>query len=301
MRNSSFSLRIAEVMGEENLTQANVAKSLHVSQTTVSRWLSGSVPRKQKATLLAKVLGVEVDWLLTGNGLKRTGSTGLTPLENKELESVKAYTTDTTNLEVLNFNLDGKNSLPIRLRWLRESLGLSLAEFAQRIGYDTSYISKLESASRINPSMKFMESVVVTFCVRRDWLFHGLEIPFGISEEVFDKSKFDFLKSENPRALLNALNASFLNKGLVDILDALIELFKTDGLAKCVSNLFESKKCLSSNTRRLIKILVKQLNTRIDAYPQDEGKRPFTFETIMPFLEWWISKQRSDNPPESIS
>ncbi|MGD0745625.1 MAG: helix-turn-helix transcriptional regulator [Verrucomicrobiota bacterium] len=74
--------------------------------------------------------------------------------------------------------LHNAKSVSGRLRWLRESKGLTLQEFADRTGYDSGYISKLERGKARNPSDRFIASVVATFRVTRGWLRTGDGDPF---------------------------------------------------------------------------------------------------------------------------
>ena len=52
-------------------------------------------------------------------------------------------------------------------------MGLSLEAFGAAIGYDKSYLSRLESGKTANPSAAFIESVCNKFMVLRDWLLAG--------------------------------------------------------------------------------------------------------------------------------
>ena len=64
-----------------------------------------------------------------------------------------------------------------RLRWVREGMGLSLEAFGAAIGYDKSYLSRLEGGKAANPSADFIESVCNKFMVLRDWLLAGEGVP----------------------------------------------------------------------------------------------------------------------------
>ena len=69
--------------------------------------------------------------------------------------------------------LPNLKTLGERLRWVREGMGLSLEAFGAAIGYDKSYLSRLESGKTANPSADFIESVCNKFMVLRDWLLAG--------------------------------------------------------------------------------------------------------------------------------
>jgi len=74
-------------------------------------------------------------------------------------------------------NLHSQQTLGERIRWLREGMGLSLEAFGAEIGYDKSYLSRLESGLSKNPSPKFIEAVCSKFMVFRDWLLTGIGQP----------------------------------------------------------------------------------------------------------------------------
>jgi transcriptional regulator with XRE-family HTH domain len=66
-----------------------------------------------------------------------------------------------------------KKSFPYRLKRLREEKGVGVNEFARIVGFAPSYISRLESGSRSNPSMKFLDKLTECFGVNRLWLLYG--------------------------------------------------------------------------------------------------------------------------------
>ena len=61
-----------------------------------------------------------------------------------------------------------------RLRQLREGIGLSVKEFAAKIGFSENYVYKLESGAADNPSLQFTEAVVNKFGVDREWFLGGV-------------------------------------------------------------------------------------------------------------------------------
>lgn len=54
-----FMVALKRYMLARGLDQASLATRMHVSDATVSKWMSGSIPRKKRFTRLATVLGVE--------------------------------------------------------------------------------------------------------------------------------------------------------------------------------------------------------------------------------------------------
>ena len=71
-------------------------------------------------------------------------------------------------------NSGNPNDFGKRIRQLRDRLGLSAPKFAAQIGFDRSYIFRLESGAASNPSLKFIEAVIEKFGVDREWLFSGV-------------------------------------------------------------------------------------------------------------------------------
>jgi transcriptional regulator with XRE-family HTH domain len=61
-----------------------------------------------------------------------------------------------------------------RIRQLRKRFGLSVPKFAAQLGFDRSYVFRLENGDADNPSLKFIESVVQKFGVDREWLIGGV-------------------------------------------------------------------------------------------------------------------------------
>ena len=68
-----------------------------------------------------------------------------------------------------------------RFLHLRNYLGLSQQQFAQKIGYTTGYISKIEQGLR-TPEQKFLEAVYKVFSIDPDWLMSGSGSMFTTTE-----------------------------------------------------------------------------------------------------------------------
>ena len=67
----SFSERLQKVMDEKGYTKYKVAKSLHMSATTISNCLKNKTkPDTTKLEVMSLLLGVNRRWLLTGEGEK---------------------------------------------------------------------------------------------------------------------------------------------------------------------------------------------------------------------------------------
>jgi transcriptional regulator with XRE-family HTH domain len=66
MRNMLFAENLARLLADSEITQDQLASRMGVNQTSVSRWLGGSEPRKQTLVKLADFFGVSADELKRG-------------------------------------------------------------------------------------------------------------------------------------------------------------------------------------------------------------------------------------------
>ena len=67
----SFSERLPEVMNEKGYTKYRVAKALNMSATTISNYLNNKTkPDTTKLEVLSHLLGVNRNWLVSGEGEK---------------------------------------------------------------------------------------------------------------------------------------------------------------------------------------------------------------------------------------
>ncbi len=67
----SFPERLQEVMNEKGVTKYRVAKDLRISATTLSNYLNNKTkPDVTKLEVMSRLLGVNRQWLLTGEGEK---------------------------------------------------------------------------------------------------------------------------------------------------------------------------------------------------------------------------------------
>ena len=79
-------------MQERAITQIDLARKIGVTQSAVSLWLQGTKPNRRRLTQIAIHLGLDEDWLLTGEGTKEL------TLEDRELRNkAKAAQTQTVH------------------------------------------------------------------------------------------------------------------------------------------------------------------------------------------------------------
>lgn len=62
----TFQERLAEAISQARKPKSALAQQLGVPQSSVSRWLAGSVPRAETVGAIAKFLNVDVKWLAYG-------------------------------------------------------------------------------------------------------------------------------------------------------------------------------------------------------------------------------------------
>jgi len=65
-----------------------------------------------------------------------------------------------------------------RIKYLMKEMGVRQVQFAQRIGVDTSNLSKYLNA-HMPLSDSFLNRIVVNLGVSKDWLLDGKDLPFG--------------------------------------------------------------------------------------------------------------------------
>ena len=65
-----------------------------------------------------------------------------------------------------------------RIKYLMKEMGLKQVQFAERIGVDTSNLSKYLNA-HMPLSESFLNRLVVNLGVSKEWLMEGTDLPFG--------------------------------------------------------------------------------------------------------------------------
>jgi transcriptional regulator with XRE-family HTH domain len=192
-----FADTLKGLMRARGISQVDLAKYLGVTQAAVSKWMRGSVPRGELFTRLAAFFEVPSDYLLTGKEELRVPKAPSAPQYHKIATQIGK---DCTQEHITgHIKEEAEKTFPQRLRWLRESLGLSIQQFGKKCGYSPGYISRLEGAKRVNPSWKFVDSLVGTFSVNRDWIEFGLREPFVTGKPNVAQSTVDRLRSVNEK------------------------------------------------------------------------------------------------------
>ena len=86
-----------------------------------------------------------------------------------------------------------------RIKYLMRELGMKQVQFAQRIGVDTSNLSKYLNA-HMPLSDSFLNRIVVNLGVSKEWLLDGNDLPFAKSTVRIDSPDARMALSTDPNA-----------------------------------------------------------------------------------------------------
>lgn len=90
---SEFSKRVKEELNYLNKTQADLARFLNVSQSSVQQWLQkGSIPAADTALKIARFLNVPLEYLIDGTRAEEKKSAQLSDYEKRLLEESRELT-----------------------------------------------------------------------------------------------------------------------------------------------------------------------------------------------------------------
>lgn len=64
----NFPARLEEALKRAGLSKGALAQGTNVALSTVSRWFGGAVPKWETVYQIGNLLGVDANWLLTGEG-----------------------------------------------------------------------------------------------------------------------------------------------------------------------------------------------------------------------------------------
>ena len=197
----SFANRLRSRMAELQIRQTDLAKVLGVAQGSVSGWLRGRVPHRRILTELSKRIGVSEQWLLSGDEPKLLPSDGAS--------SMAVW-------DGMRFMIREQERLPERIRWLREQHGLTLRQFARRLGYDPGHVSRIESGAR--PSRQFLETIINKLHVHRTWL------EFGFGNPILKESQLN--EAATRERVLAALKIFWSGRSKPDLARMLAEMLE---------------------------------------------------------------------------
>jgi len=74
--NKALAERMEEAILESGMSQANISRAMSVDPSCITRWKKQTYrPRTKQLQQFADIVGVEVEWLLTGRGERTTTKT----------------------------------------------------------------------------------------------------------------------------------------------------------------------------------------------------------------------------------
>ena len=200
MVDNGFADRLALAMRDKRVTQAALAEALQVSQSTVSRWLAGSVPRKLVLVGIATFLDVRLDWLREGKGAAAFFSAFTLMSDVVSFADVKGKSADERRKLVDLIFETQRNGFGTRVHLLRRRLGRGVNAFASCCGLTPSYVSRIESGSRSNPSIATVDKIMAAFPVTRRWLTTGeppILVPLDYRPTFEDDTVKKLMEMEN--------------------------------------------------------------------------------------------------------
>lgn len=65
-KKNGFWERISNILNERNIKESDFARMTELSTQNFTKWKAGAIPRADIAVKLSKVLGVSVEYLITG-------------------------------------------------------------------------------------------------------------------------------------------------------------------------------------------------------------------------------------------
>lgn len=98
-----------------------------------------------------------------------------------------------TNSIVKSSLTDG---IAMRLRGLRETVGLTQPKLAKALGVSVSYINLLESGGRPNPTIETVDRICSFFGITREWLLDGKQPMFAVEAPEVAWARYDRLLNE---------------------------------------------------------------------------------------------------------
>ena len=118
---------------------------------------------------------------------------------------------------------EGKN-FGERLRWLRKKTGHSLEHFGKLVGFDQSYLSRLERGLATNPSADFVLRVCAFYQVNPEWLRTGtgpMDEYSPVGSQLDEDTQFQiaftiFVEEMTVRQLLSCMRKVLTNTAITE-------------------------------------------------------------------------------------
>lgn len=85
----NFGYRLKEIIKQNGLTQKSLAERVGLSVTAMNNYVAGRIPDTKLMYKICNILGVRIEWMLTGQGVKKLEDEGI--ISNDEREVIEAY------------------------------------------------------------------------------------------------------------------------------------------------------------------------------------------------------------------
>lgn len=178
----SIAFRIRATRKSRGFSQAELGRKLGIKQSNIGRWEQGQHnPRPSTLRRIADALGVNLNWLLTGEGMMernpvRAIGVPLEPLFKPMRDLGKLIP-------------EGMRDIAIRIRKMRKALGMSQTKLARQLGINPSLISLWETAKR-DIAPEYIEKLAAVLNVTPRWLCTGEgEMKLSEQEQLIEKLK----------------------------------------------------------------------------------------------------------------
>lgn len=171
---SKLGERIRQARKHRGLSGEQLGALIGSNQSTISDWEKGKhSPRMTLLGSLAEALGVNLEWLISGEGeMEKTEKNGRDfPDRDNSTSRLRDLEAPLNPKEVGNRIKEARAGYP-NVTYGVEPTGISQGELAEKIGVDPSLVSKWESGERV-PAKEQLEPLAVALGVKLKWLSYG--------------------------------------------------------------------------------------------------------------------------------
>lgn len=149
---------LSKLLKERGLKQTDLVNLTGIPSSLISNYIKGvKIPRLKNALKIANALGVSLEELMA---------------KEESTQATLSQNNDEATVENLALSPTENKKTKDRIKELRQTLGLSQAEFSKKIEYSQCYAAELESGrKRVND--RIVSLICDRFDVNEDWLRNG--------------------------------------------------------------------------------------------------------------------------------